>query len=182
MYQEPVSVPIKPGMMAEESLRSKYLYKAVLLFLKVIPMLLAFFDILNTTLGFCGIECSLVSYIGGVSFLTLAFLYLASYVFQFCEYHRIFLHYIVLSNLVSIIDFEFGIPVSNRILLDIHFILLGLALFFALYLYLRQKNEHGSDKGLSAEVDRRDRRRKQLPHGRRGEESGRCCSPVFQER
>lgn len=168
--------------MAEESLRSKYLYKAVLVFLKVIPMLLAFFDILNTSLGFLGIECSLVSYVGGVSFLTLAFLYLASYVFQFCEYHRIFLHYIVLSNLVSIIDFEFGIPVSNRILLDIHFILLGLALFFALYLYLRQKNEYGSDKDLSAKVDRRDRRRQQLSNGGRGEACHRCCQAVLQER
>lgn len=76
MFREPDSVLTKPDMTKEESLRSKYLYKAVLVFLKVIPVLLAFFDILNTTLGFLGIECSLVSYIGGVSFLTLTFLYL----------------------------------------------------------------------------------------------------------
>ena len=154
MSREPVSVRTRQDTRVEESLRSKYLYKAVLVFLKVIPILLAFFDILNTTLCFIGIECSLVSYIGGVSFLTLAFLYLASYVFQFCEHHRMFLRYIVLSNLVSIIDYEFGIPVSNRALLDIHFILLGLALFIALYLYLKQRNEHRSDKGLPAKVDR----------------------------
>lgn len=168
------SVLINRDMTREESLRSKYLYKAVLIFLKVIPALLAFFDILNTTLGFLGIECSLVSYIGGVSFLTLAFLYLTSYVFQFCEYHRIFLHYIVLSNLISIIDFEFGIPVSDRGLLDIHFILLGLVLFFALYLYLKGRDDR-FDKSMSSKMDRRDRRRKQLSYGRGGEESCGCC-------
>ena len=139
-------------MAREERLRSKRLYKSVILFLKIIPMLLALFDIANTVVGFLGYECHLISYFGGISFLTLAFLYLASYVFGFCEYHRMFLHYIAVTNILSIVDFEFGIPVSDNTLLCIHIVLFGLFLFLILYFHQREKS-----KALSPENDRRSR-------------------------
>ena len=109
--------------------------------LKVIPALLALFDIANTTFGFLGIECHWISFFGGISFLTLAFLYLSSYVFQFCEYHRMFLHYVLATNILSIIDYEVGIPISNLNLFRIHLILFGLFLFLILYLYKHEKSK-----------------------------------------
>lgn len=139
-------------MAKEERLRSKRLYKSVILFLKFIPMLLALFDIANTTIGFLGLECHWVSYFGGISFLTLAFLYLASYVFGFCEYHRMFLHYIVATNIISILDFEFGIPISDNVLLCVHIVLFGLFLFLILYFH-----QHEKSKAVSPEDDRRPR-------------------------
>lgn len=102
-------------------------------------MLLALFDIVNTVIGILGFECHWISYFGGISFLTLAFLYLASYVFRFCKYHRMFLHYVLLTNTISVIDFEFGIPVSNYTMLCVHIVLLGLLLFLVLYFYHREK-------------------------------------------
>lgn len=126
-------------MAREERLRSKYLYKAVLVMLKMIPMLLALFNMANTVLGFLGIECHWISFFGGVSFLTLTFLYLASYVFQFCACHRMFLHYILVTNILSVIDYEYGIPVSNLNLFRIYVIILGLFLFFVLYLHKHEK-------------------------------------------
>lgn len=134
----PVSVLTRLDTMAEENLRSKYLYKAVLVFIKVIPMLLVFCDVLNTVLCFYGKECCWISFIGGVSFLTLAFLYLVSYLFQFCRYHRMFLHYVTVSNILSIVDLEVGIPISDRCLFDVHCILFGLFLFLVLYFYLHR--------------------------------------------
>lgn len=107
--------------------------------LKIIPMLLALFNIVNTLLGFLGIECHWISFFGGVSFLTLAFLYLASYVFQFCAYHRMFLHYVLITNILSIIDYEFGIPVTDLNLFRIYIIFLGLFLFLVLYLHKYEK-------------------------------------------
>ena len=127
------------NMAKEDALRSKRLYKAVLVLLKVIPMLLAFFDILNTAIGFLGIECHWISYFSGVSFLTLIFLLLASYAFQFCEYHRMFLYYVFTTNTISIINFEFGIPVSNLSLLALYCIILGIFLFLVLYFYRKEK-------------------------------------------
>ena len=126
-------------MAKEERLRSKYLYKIVILALKIIPMLLALFDIVNTLLGFLGIECHWISYFGGISILTLVFLYLVSYVFGFCRYHRMFLHYVLVTNTISIIDFEVGIPVSNLTLLGIHTVILGIFLFLILYFYRRER-------------------------------------------
>ena len=122
-----------------EELRSKTLYKCVLVSLKVIPMLLALLDIINTSFGFLGIECHWISYFGGVSFLTLGFLYLASYVFRFCRYHRMFLHYVLLTNTISVIDFEYGIPVTDYTLLCVHVALLGVFLFLVLYFYRKER-------------------------------------------
>ena len=135
-------------MAREEKLRSKYLYKIVLLTLKVIPMLLAFFDIVNTTLGFLGIECHWISYFGGISFFTIIFLLLASFVFGFCIYHRMFLYYVLATNTLSILDFEFGIPISDSGLLCTHVVLFGLFLFLILYFH-----QHEKSKALSPEND-----------------------------
>lgn len=126
-------------MAREEELRSKSLYKAVLISLKLIPILLAIFDIANTIVGFVGLECHWLSYFGGVSLFTLVFLYLASYVFGFCKYHRMFLHYVLLTNTISVIDFEFGLPMSNYSLMCLHIILIGLFLFLILYFYRKEK-------------------------------------------
>ena len=109
--------------------------------LKIIPALLALFDIVNTVLGFLGIECHWISFFGGISFLTLTFLYLSSFAFQFCAYHRMFLHYILVTNIISIADYEIGIPLSNLNLFRVHIILLGLLLFFVLYLYKHEKSK-----------------------------------------
>jgi hypothetical protein len=93
----------------------KYLYKIELYVLKIIPMLLALCSFLNTTLFYFGINLPILTYIGGVSFLTLGYLYLSSYVFKFCGYHRMFIHYILVVNIISYIDMEFGIEVSNML-------------------------------------------------------------------
>lgn len=76
--------------------------------------------------------------IGGVSFLPLLFLYLASYVFKFCEYHRMFLHYIAANNLLTLYDFYIGLPISNKMLFMVHVALVGLLLFFVLFLYNKE--------------------------------------------
>ena len=122
-------------MSAEASLRSKRLYKLTIGILKIIPMAIAICDILNTGLWLFGIDGWFLSYIGGISFLTLAFLYLASYVFGFCEYHRMFLHYVLVNNIISVLDYYFEVEVSAIVYL----ITIGIFLFIILYLYIRGK-------------------------------------------
>lgn len=119
-------------------LRSKKLYKVTLVLLKVIPMLLAFCYTLNTTLYIFGIDSYILSYIAGMSLLPMIFLYLTSYVFQFCEYHRIFLHYIVLNDTINILDVYFGENISDWTYISIHLILLFVCLVIILYLYKRK--------------------------------------------
>ena len=125
-------------MAAEENL-NKVLYKVELYLIKIIPMLLAGISLLNTILAYCfGIDSPILSYIGGVSFLTLAFLYLSSYVFRFCAWHRMFLHYIVIVNVLNIYDYYVGIPVSDYHLFVIHIIITGVCLFLVAYLKFRK--------------------------------------------
>ena len=120
-------------MDAAERRVNKEQYKLVLKYLKVIPMLLALCDVLNTIFYFIGIEIEAFSFIGGISFLTLAFLYLVSYVFRFCIYHRMFLHYVVVNNILSIVDYTIGIPASLNAMLVTWLIYTGIFLFLILY-------------------------------------------------
>ena len=83
--------------MAVEANLNKALYKIQLYLIKVIPMVMAFISLVNTVFSYYDIDLSILSYIGGYSILTIVFLYLASYIFKFCEYHRMFIHYIAVS-------------------------------------------------------------------------------------
>lgn len=120
--------------MAAEASLSKPLYKIELYLLKVIPIIMAALHLASTTLFYFGIDLEVLSYLGGVSFLTLGFLYLSSYVFKFYEYHRMFLHYIIVANLISIYDTYIGIPVSDGILFMSNMTIAGIFLFLILYL------------------------------------------------
>ena len=92
---------------------NKLLYKIELCLVKVIPMIYALLSLLNTTLSYFGIDVAILSYIGSVSFITLLLLYVTSYVFKFCEYHRMFIHYTTVTWILNIIDLYIGIPVSD---------------------------------------------------------------------
>lgn len=96
-------------MAVEVSLRSKILYKIQLYLLKVIPMVMAFICLLNTVLSYFDIDVILLSYLGSCSILMIVYLYIASYVFRFCEYHRMFLHYIVVITGLNTYDYYVGI-------------------------------------------------------------------------
>lgn len=75
-----------------------------------------------------------------MSFIPLLFMYVSSYVFQFCEYHRLPLHYIAVTNILNIIGYEFNIAVNVWLYIVTHSILFGLAMAIALYLYLKDKS------------------------------------------
>lgn len=111
---------------AEERRLSKYPYKVLLIILKYTPITIAIIDILHTILSYLDIPAELLSFFGGISILSLIFLYSASYVFQYCELHRIPLHYVVCSNLIGLYDTYIGIPCSDKQLLCLYLIITGI--------------------------------------------------------
>lgn len=125
----------------EESVNIKSLHKLLLVTLKVIPMILALLCLLNTALSYFGIDLVVISYIGGVSILPLLFLYISSYAFRFCEYHRMFLHYVTLNWILNIYDYYVGIPLSDRNLLAMYLMITCVFLFVTLYLYLKSRKK-----------------------------------------
>ena len=120
---------------AEGNLRNKTLYKLFLGFLKIIPMLLAGLYLLNTVLSYFDLDYSVISYIAGIGIIPWLFIMIASYVLRFCEYHRMFLWYIAVNNIVCWWDYNYELPVSDRGYLVLHFIIAGLFLFLVLYLH-----------------------------------------------
>ena len=123
--------------MAVEANLNKALYKIQLYLIKVIPMVMAFISLVNTVFSYYDIDLPILSYIGGYSILTIVFLYLASYVFKFCEYHRMFIHYIVVNWALNIYDAYIGIPLNDRGLLITYLTITGIFLFIILYLYVK---------------------------------------------
>jgi len=119
---------------------NKSLYKLELYLIKVIPMSFAIITLLNTVLSYFGIDVPMLSYIGSVSILSLAFMYLSSYVFKFCGYHRMFIHYTTLNWLLNIYDYYIGIPLSNRSIFMLYMIITGVFLFLILYLHQKESD------------------------------------------
>ena len=120
--------------MEEEVSLSKFLYKVELLAIKYIPVVIAFIYFLSSVLSCVNIEAPILSYIGGMSLLTIIFLYLTSYVFRFCEYHRLPLHYIVVSDVINYIDYYIRIPLGYRGMLVLQVLLAGATILGILYL------------------------------------------------
>lgn len=119
---------------------NKMMYKLELICVKYIPILIAVIVLLNAILSYFDIYVSELNYIAGTSFLTLIPMYISSYTYKFCEYHRMFIHYILTHKLVAIIDLYIGIPVSDLTLLWIYLVIAGIFMLVILYLYQKCKD------------------------------------------
>lgn len=123
------------------SLRSKHLYKIELYLLKIVPILLAAIYLANTVLSCCDIIVPALSYTGGMSFIPLIFMYISSYVFRFCSYHRMFLHYITVNDSLNLIDSYYTLPVDWG-QLTVHISIAGVSSFIILYLYVKHHKQN----------------------------------------
>ena len=119
---------------------SKTLYKIELKLLKLLPYLTALFYLLNTILTYCEVDCVFFNLIAGHSILSLFFMLLSSFVFNFCIYHRIPLYYMCMCSCINLYDWYIGIPITNLELLLLHLIISGVTMFVILYLYLKSRS------------------------------------------
>lgn len=120
---------------------NKMMYKLELICVKYIPILIAVIVLLNAILSYFDIYIDELSYIAGTSFLTLIPMYISSYAYKFCEYHRMFIHYILTHKLVATVDLYIGIPVSDLTLLWIYLTIAGIFMLVILCLHQKCKND-----------------------------------------
>lgn len=106
---------------------NKLLYKLEIISLKFIPYILAILCFINTILLNIGIVMPVLNAIGFVSPIVLIFLYLSSYTFKFCEYHRIPLHYIASNNILNSLDYQFQFAITDYNFILVHSLLFGFA-------------------------------------------------------
>lgn len=120
-------------MIVEEKSRiNKAFHRIVLYSVKIVPMLISGIYLLNTVFSYFGIDWEGFTYIIQALFIT--GLYMLSYAFKFCSYHRMFIHYILITLILNIIDYHYGIPLSNRNLFLMYGIITCVFLFLILYL------------------------------------------------
>lgn len=117
----------------EERLNKKAVRRFVLT-TKYLPMIIAVVHFINTTISFFHGNDIPLNYIGGISLLSVLYLYLASYTFKLCAYYRMFLHYIVVCNLLSIYDFYIGVPLTDVNLYLLIVTITIITLFIVIYL------------------------------------------------
>lgn len=116
---------------------SKILHKVLLILLKYIPIIIGLGYMLNTILLFFGIDLAIISLFTGLSVLPWLFIFISSFVFKFCLYHRIFLYYILIIDTINWIDYLIGIPISTLTILAVEAIIAGIALITTLILYVK---------------------------------------------
>lgn len=121
--------------------RPKIIHKIELYSNKIIPILIAGTYFMNTVLSYLGIDFEGFTWIAGVGILAIVKLYISSFAYQFCEYHRMPLHYIVVNSCITAYDYYIGIPVSNRTLFTINCVIAFLAIVIAIYLKLKVCNK-----------------------------------------
>ncbi len=129
-------------MEKEENLKvltKRNLYKISLVALKILPILLALLTLIVAIIDSVGLTSTIINYI--IYFILFAYLYIVSYVFQFCEYHRMFLHYIVITHLLKIYDVYIGIPLSNVCIFKMYGILTCICLIIILVLYVKSNKK-----------------------------------------
>lgn len=128
---------------------NKTMYKLEVLSVKYIPIMIAGVVLFNSILSYFDIYVTWLDYIAGTSLLTLVPMYISSYVFKFCGYHRMFINYIVAHKLVETIDMYIGIPVTDLMLLFIYLILAGIFAFIIIYWHQKCKNDKGVETSIS---------------------------------
>ena len=69
------------------------------------------------------------------------FLYVSSYVFKFCFYHRIFLHYIVINYAISVYDEYIGIPLDNYNYVVVNCLIMFIIIVIATISYVNRRNK-----------------------------------------
>lgn len=111
---------------------NKASYKLLLYSVKVIPIVISGIYLLNTIFSYFNVDTPVFSY--AVQFLFIGMLYSSSYVFKFCPWHRMFIHYILIVFVLNIVDYHIGLPLSDRELFIFYIILTTLFMFIVMYL------------------------------------------------
>ena len=112
---------------------SKVLYKIELYLIKIIPIIISALYLLNTILSYYDFHIELISAVAGMSLLPWLFLYISSFVFKFCFYHRLFLYYIAINESIAWYDYKIGIPINDKHCLFLHLILYIVTLLLVVY-------------------------------------------------
>lgn len=116
-------------------------YRMALMMMRWLPAVMAVSYLANSA-GIYGETMHAVVHYVGMFLAPMGMLYVASYLFRFCWYHRIFIHYLMAKELVNITDWYVGIPITDEEMAELHKWITGVFLAVAIttYIYRRWKD------------------------------------------
>lgn len=123
-------------------MRSKNLYKLELVCVKYVPILIALGNFLANILAYFDIDSEILNFIIGSSVATLIPLYISSYAYKFCIYHRMIIHYITINKLMNMYDYYYRFPINDEKLAILYILVAGI--FISLIIYYH--NQYGERK------------------------------------
>lgn len=130
-------------MSTENSLKSKALYKLTIATLKVLPMIMVLGYFLMLIGFYFDSKYMLIPHILGTVIPPLIFIYITSYVFKFCAFHRIFIHYYAFINILNTSDHYLHQYVDDNVVTFIHdsgtLIFIITAIIMYIYKYKKDK-------------------------------------------
>ena len=129
--------------MSKENI-NKNLYKLTIITLKFLPIVMAsafmISDIIHITI------VQIICHIIGLNVAQFLFIYLTSYAFKFCNYHRIFIHYLVLIETINVIDWYIDIPISDKAMQITHIVISVVFIVIAVKMYYNKNIKCIKDK------------------------------------
>lgn len=125
------------------SLKSKSMYKATLYTLKILPMVMAFAYLLMLCCFNYAPKYVVIPHLLGTVFAPLIFIYITSYVFKFCAFHRLFIHYYTFITILNVSDHYLHPYIDVSVVTFLHdgatLIFLITAIIMYIYKYKRDK-------------------------------------------
>jgi hypothetical protein len=130
-------------MSTENNLKSKTLYKLTITTLKVLPMIMVLGYFLMLIGFYFDSKYIVIPHLLGTVIPPLIFIYITSYVFKFCAFHRIFIHYYAFINILNTSDHYLHPYVDDKVVTFIHdsgtLIFIITAIIMYIYKYKKDK-------------------------------------------
>ena len=124
--------------MKSNNIIDKDLYKFTIQLLKILPMIMSFSYLVMFLLFEYAERYVIIPHIIGTVIAPLLFLYLTSYVFKFCFYHRIFLHYYAFISILNVSDHYRCNPLSMGVSTFIHDSVTILFIIVVVFIYYKK--------------------------------------------
>ena len=120
--------------------------KLFLILIKFIPVIQLAGMLLNNTLYYFNIikvASYITDFIIGNSVITTFLLFVCSYLFNFCKWHRLIITANFINIMIANYDALFGIPITDMQLLCVYYIVSAVFIIVSTYIHIKQtKNEH----------------------------------------
>lgn len=114
--------------------------RILILMIRIFPFLSAIAYAIRTILAWFDIQPYLLGHMFGLSFTSILLYYALDDVYKFCPYHKALILYMLVDNVINIIDYIFDIPVSDLTWLSVNTVLVAITLIAVLIIHIKRKH------------------------------------------